>query len=325
MYKYVLIKFNEKEKIMFLTIIIPFYNAMPYLTELIKSITSQDLTGVEIILVNDGSTDDFEDALEKIRHFSNIKIFSTENNGVSSAKNLGLKNASAKYVWFVDADDLIEENAIVKMKKLIESYEKLPDIIFTNFKGINYQTKEIEYESHFNFGIFETNTAIFDDPVFALFGKAKINYSVSFQLFSREFMINNSLFFDTNLKASEDFDMKFESIVKAKSFGYLSDYSYLYRLPCKERKTLTVSSYSNEEIIQILKMYLKWYQYFKDTYKKSDGSIIMKELFTKLIDMTVIYLEKQDRSDVIAAFFEKEKNKIELVLGRNINMNKYII
>lgn len=107
---------------MFLSFIIPVYNAETYLKECLESILQQDLSyeEYEIICVNDGSTDrslDFLKEYEKL--YDNIRVIDQENSGVSVARNIGLDTAAGEYVWFVDADDFIGRNVLNMLKKFL--------------------------------------------------------------------------------------------------------------------------------------------------------------------------------------------------------------
>lgn len=103
-----------------LSIIIPVYNAVHYLEKCVSSCQGKDC---EIILVNDGSTDS---SLEKMRSLAarlpDIRLYSQVNKGVGGARNYGLRNAQGDYVWFVDADDFLEEGATSYVLKTLEEH-----------------------------------------------------------------------------------------------------------------------------------------------------------------------------------------------------------
>lgn len=98
---------------MFFSLILPVYNVERYLSRCIESILQQKFQDFEIILVDDGSTDTSKNLCdfwaEKSRK---IKVFHKENGGLASARNYGLKYASGKYIFFIDSDDWIREDAL---------------------------------------------------------------------------------------------------------------------------------------------------------------------------------------------------------------------
>ena len=96
-----------------LSIILPVYNVEEYLAPCLSSLFSQDLDNMEIIAVNDGSTDGSLCILEEYRQrgTKDLQLCSIPNHGVSYARNYGLKKSRGEYVWFVDSDDLLPEGA----------------------------------------------------------------------------------------------------------------------------------------------------------------------------------------------------------------------
>jgi len=88
------------------SVIIPFYNRTALVCRAIDSVLKQSYTKYEIILVDDGSSDDISDILKKINKINCIKIFRQTNNGPSSARNIGIKHAIGEYIAFLDSDDI---------------------------------------------------------------------------------------------------------------------------------------------------------------------------------------------------------------------------
>lgn len=106
---------------MFLSIIIPVYNAGPFLAECLDSCIDQDIPSddYEIICVNDGSTDNSYSILtEYSANYPHIHIINQDNKGVSIARNAGMEVASGEYLWFVDADDFIQTNILSELQKI---------------------------------------------------------------------------------------------------------------------------------------------------------------------------------------------------------------
>ena len=98
-----------------LSIIIPAYNAQKYINECIDSIlrnSQNSLSQTEIIIINDGSTDRTLEKLKKYKEYKNIHIYTTKNQGVSAARNYGIKLAKGDWITFIDADDKVTEGFI---------------------------------------------------------------------------------------------------------------------------------------------------------------------------------------------------------------------
>lgn len=103
------------------SVIIPVYNSEKTIKRCIESITSQERTDVEIIIVNDGSTDMSEKFCKNLQNeYNNIVYIHKENGGVSSARNSGLSVAKGKYVMFVDSDDYVDSNCF----EILDNYTK---------------------------------------------------------------------------------------------------------------------------------------------------------------------------------------------------------
>ena len=107
-----------------ITVIIPIYNIMEYLPRCVHSVTSQTYKNLEIILVDDGSTDGTGELCDKLGlEDGRIRVLHKENGGSSSARNLGLDAAAGEYVGFVDSDDYIEPDMYERLIRAIEDYD----------------------------------------------------------------------------------------------------------------------------------------------------------------------------------------------------------
>ena len=109
------------------SVIVAAYNAEKYVTETLESIANQTLDDYEIIVVNDGSTDHTIDILREYEsEYDNMTVIDKENGGPSSARNSGLDIAKGDYVYFFDADDVLEiENVVTKPRAAIVKYLKI--------------------------------------------------------------------------------------------------------------------------------------------------------------------------------------------------------
>lgn len=95
------------------SVIIPVYNTELYVRQTIQSILGQTLHDIEIITVDDGSTDNSLSILSELAEQDHrIKIFAHKNQGVSVARNIGLEQASGEFIYFMDSDDLLEKDTL---------------------------------------------------------------------------------------------------------------------------------------------------------------------------------------------------------------------
>ena len=95
------------------SIILPIYNVAPYLDDAFNSLIHQTLKDIEIIAINDGSTDNSQAYIEKYMALdSRISCYQQENQGLSNARNAGMRYVTGEYVYFMDSDDIIEKDAL---------------------------------------------------------------------------------------------------------------------------------------------------------------------------------------------------------------------
>lgn len=117
------------------SIIIPVYNTSKFLNKCIKSAINQDYDNIEIIIVNDGSTDDSLDIIKKYtKKYKNITLIDQKNKGLSVARNEGIKKATGDYFLLLDSDDFIEYNLVSTLNNYVK--EK-PDLIRFQLRTID--------------------------------------------------------------------------------------------------------------------------------------------------------------------------------------------
>lgn len=122
-------------KLMKITAIVPAYNVEDYLVAAVDSLLNQTEKFHEIILVNDGSTDGTGKLVDQYRDSAGVKIFHTKNSGQGSARNLGISAATGDYIYFFDADDLLNLDFVASMQALLGPR---PDIDVVYFSGESF-------------------------------------------------------------------------------------------------------------------------------------------------------------------------------------------
>ena len=131
-----------------ITIIIPVYNEEQYLEKCLNSAVNQTYKNIEIILIDDGSTDNSFKIYQK---YPQIKVYKQKNEGLSSARNKGLELSKGKYIYFLDADDYIEKNTIEIMHK--EIIKNKSDLAISNIyeSKLKYQNFNITNNQKYNY------------------------------------------------------------------------------------------------------------------------------------------------------------------------------
>lgn len=215
-----------------ISVIVPVYNVESYLEQCLDSIVSQTFSNLEIILVNDGSTDKSGRICDEFAaKDSRITVIHQKNAGVSSARNSGIDVATGNYFTFVDSDDWLDAEMYRKMTEAAKSV-KFADVIMCDF--LNVKLDKIEkISADLRQGYYEKQDIIKEIYpkliVLENFGRLPIA-SACICLFKKSLFKENAIRFDEKLKYSEDNLFMTEVILKANSFLYLKDdYFYHYR------------------------------------------------------------------------------------------------
>ena len=124
------------------SIVIPVYNVEKYLEQCLDSVLMQNVDNIEVVCVNDGSTDSSGEILERYKKIdSRIKVINQKNEGMSGARNTGINHASYEYILFLDSDDMLCENALINVTESLSKTKV--DVLFYDAMCI-YETKELE-------------------------------------------------------------------------------------------------------------------------------------------------------------------------------------
>ncbi len=283
------------------SVIVPIYNVEKYMEECLESIINQSLRDIEIICIDDGSTDNSLSILESYAELDNrIKIISQENQGLGAARNVGLDNSTGDYVYFIDSDDFLELYALEELYDIAE--EKSLD--FALFKMINYDDESKEFYTIPDYEMSEIQNS-FGDNVFSneelgvLFFKMAV--SAVCKLYNRDFINKVGARFPEGL-IFEDNVFFFEILFNAKRIYFIDKHFYNRR---RHKNSITGSA--NINFSDSLRIYNLIFEVFKrygqfDTYKK--------DLFFKKINSANIRFN-QVKTEVKPLFFDKMKNDFE--------------
>lgn len=216
------------------SIIVPVYNSAPFLAKCLDSLISQSIESLEIIIINDGSTDDSLKIINNYKAKKNkINLISTKNNGIGVARNIGLKQAKGKYITFVDSDDYISDNFVEEM--LLKAKQTNADIVVCDmYKTFNHnltKSDPIKFES----GNLEHQPKQLLDIPLGPCGK----------LFSKKIL---KTAFAENLKY-EDVPFVSNALLNSKNTVKLDKYMYYYTIH-KDSETTSM----DERVFDILKI-----------------------------------------------------------------------
>lgn len=222
------------------SVIVPVYNTARYLGECLSSLTGQTLGDIEVICIDDGSTDGSSTMLDEwSRKDARVRVIHQANAGVSTARNVGLDSARGKYVLFVDSDDYIEPNTCEKLAGTAER-DAADIVVFggSTFPPVGWidgvlNTEDISGE---------------DDPFHALFDERGSYPLMCNKLYRRELLEAHHLRFNTELKLGEDNAFQFCTFPHARIVSFCSDMFYHYRC---EREGSAINSFYSDRLSKV--------------------------------------------------------------------------
>ena len=258
------------------SIIIPAYNIEKYIEESILSSINQTLKEIEIIIINDGSTDRTLEVIKKYEKIdSRIKLIDQKNQGISIARNNGLEIARGKYIYFLDGDDWIENETLNECYNIAENLEI--DIIHFNSLKIEEKTKIKNFSYTKGTNLDENKIYIGEEFVEECFNKNIFRGEVWFNFIKRELIENLKLKFYPGISYEDIlFTMKLQnSNYKIK---YLNKIFHNYRI---REKSITQSKFSFDKYESKFIIFNE----LKKELKNSEG--IKKKNYRKIIEVII--------------------------------------
>ena len=203
-----------------LSVIVPVYNTEKYIKQCLESLAKQTMQDFEVIVVNDGSTDNSKKAIKdymKSRKL-NIKYLEKENGGLASARNYGIEHASGKYISFFDSDDYLDKDLYKNLEKYMD--EDI-DLIKFKMKTVDEKGNVIE---KLDGPVFDVCTG--EEGYKKLCTTDKYMDPACIYLYRREFFVENN--FKYKLRYHEDFGLTSLIMIQAKSFVSTEFFGYNY-------------------------------------------------------------------------------------------------
>lgn len=290
------------------SVIIPVYNVEQYLPKCLASVVQQTLKDIEIICVNDGSTDNCLKILEEFKSKDNrIKIINKENKGLGNARNTGLDVACGEYISFIDSDDYIDENFLELLYN--EAKENNADVACGGIK------RENDGKTHFLINYSQTVTT--DD----IYGKINISKAVQFsfvwnKIYKHSFLKENKLQFMQNVNF-EDLIYTPQIILKSNTLVVVPNTFYHY---VKREKSI-FQDIENIDLQKDKLFSLKFMcEYYKnagidfdkippllETYRRIKDKLIEQPKIEEIKKVERIKLENLYKISVIIPVYNSEK------------------
>lgn len=279
-----------------ITVIVPVYNVERYLKKCVDSILEQTYSNIEILLVDDGSTDSSGIICDKYSTLDNrIQVFHKKNGGLSDARNVGIQHMNGEYVVFIDSDDTIKNNYIEYLYNLLEKNNA--DIAMCNFEYIREDGTLINNPQ--NTG--EVLNYSQKDALSELLNGKRINTSASMKLYK------SILFSDVRYpvgKLYEDIGTTYKLFLKTDHFVYGDNALYVYL--CR-KGSITKNVFSEKKLdgIYFTEEMCKYIQNVHPSLKNLCDCRVYKQYITMYLDMKNY---KYSNKEIEIKLFSKIKN-----------------
>lgn len=255
------------------SIIVPVYNGQDFINRCLNSLINQTYSNVEIIVINDGSTDNSLDLLKKYN--DKIILINKENSGVSDSRNLGLEKASGDYIMFCDIDDWYEKVTVEKAVCEIENYDLLKyreTRVFSD--GSSIKRKE-------NLASMLYEKEEIDIVIRRLFDLSWATHIYCF-IYKTEIIKKNNIRFNSKIRYGEDANFILQYLLKVKNVKVIDEYLYNYYENSNSVTNNYSSIFKNMENLQI----------FRSETLKILGNKYKKELDQFFLNLILLFLEK---------------------------------
>lgn len=273
-----------------ISVIIPIYNTEKYLRRCLDSILNQEFIDLEILLIDDGSTDNSSMICDKyVRSDSRIKVCHQLNRGVSKARNKGLSLANGEYIHFADSDDFWDNGFYTYMYSKASQHQSE---IISSSKLIEKKNGQFIPDSIDEFEL----TFSKEDALKALFSGKKMSYSLCDKLFKREIIKN--IRFNEDISHNEDFLFVYEAIKQSTKVTLTSRAFYHY---CNNPNSAVRQSFSHkrmsaidahEYVVKDVKLNLK------GMLKYANNDFYKVLIYTKNQMETAEYKNKKDKERI---------------------------
>lgn len=205
-----------------ISVIIPVYNVENYLSDCLESVINQTYENLEILLINDGSTDQSEKiCIAYAEKDSRIRFINKSNSGVSNTRNYGILNSTGDYLSFIDADDWIELDFYQDAAKLIKANKYDVLIYGLTYNGVK-NSQNIEYRE---LDKRECLEAILSGKI----NESDFVPGVCNKIFSKTLLQQSQLLLDENITVGEDMLYTLQQVIKSEKIVYTNAEKYHYR------------------------------------------------------------------------------------------------
>lgn len=267
-----------------LSIIIPIYNVEKYLRECLDSVLRQNFWDMEVILINDGSTDRSGELAEiYAKRYANVCLLTQRNKGLSAARNAGVMRAKGKYILFLDSDDYLMEDAVQELIEYIEN-KNLDLLLFSAVRVICDNQNIVKSREYYGYK-HEECAGVSGVELYEKLQRTNDYYTAAcFQIISRELLRNTNIKFYEGI-LHEDHLYTFLLMMNAKRCGLIPKAFYCYRY--RENSIMNSERTYNRNLEGFLITYcemVKWY--------KENTNLERIAYYRKVIEGHIAYIKE---------------------------------
>ena len=296
------------------SVIIPVYNTENYLSRCLDSVLNQSLENIEIICINDGSTDSSLEILKNYQKKDNrIKIINKNNEGQGIARNIGINEAIGDYIAFVDSDDFIKEDMLEKLYN--SCINNNLDMVMCKVASFNELTNEINDSLwYYSLGVFND----FEKTVFS--HKDTINFTCEISVTPYNKLYKSSLIKKFDIKFAENLIFEdevffYDVYLKARRVSIVDETLYYYRM---NREGSTVENTEDKNYSDIVPIFKLIIEKFIETNNWENYKIYVSNRFIHLMLWRYSQTSKKFRKDF---FYSLKELLIDLLDDDDIKNN----
>lgn len=280
-----------------ISVIIPVYNVESYLEDTIESVLKQSYTNIEIILINDGSTDNSQKVCESYAaQYDFIYLINQENGGLSKARNIGVKEATGEYIIFLDSDDFWEDDLLDILAKYLRENPDVDYLFFRHFEYFETTKRKKEKSLNIDPEIINQLRGL-DILSYILDSEKQFPWYACLSIIRSEFIRENNLLFQVG-RNYEDVLWTPQVFMNAHKVGFVNKALHVYRRGREGQITSQLSYRNLHDSI-----------FIADYWVKKTRQLTRKELRAKLINNIIPryfhafwfsgFLSKQDRRMIL--------------------------
>jgi glycosyltransferase involved in cell wall biosynthesis len=298
-----------------ISMIVPVYQSEKYIEDCIQSILNQTYSDIELILVDDGSTDGSGIICDEYSRIDRrVRVIHTENKGVSHARNIGIENSKGEYILFVDSDDTIDKNMIKEMITAVDETEC--DIVVSSFAYV--YPNEIKTISNLpiNTGIYSVSD--FFIHFYQLYYSGILS-NIGIKLYKSSIIKENLIKFDDRYSICEDINFCLDYIMKSNSIFFLNKPLYFYN---KLNINTLMSSYK-ENLFEAKKIVFEKLSYIMN--KNNILSKLQNEYYSTVMKDSIMIISNEFQFNDNRSYAKIKKNLMKVLFDNEVILSKSIV